>query len=49
MGNLIYELSQQKNSNESLKVDFSNQPNGIYYVKIKTKEGILTREIVLMR
>ncbi|MBW8050363.1 MAG: T9SS type A sorting domain-containing protein [Cytophagales bacterium] len=49
MGNLIYELSQQKNSNESLKVDFSNQPNGIYYVKIKTTDGIVTNKIVLIR
>ena len=49
MGNSIYKIPQQKTSNELFKVDFSNQPNGIYYVKVITKEGILTRKIVLMR
>ena len=49
IGNLIYKIPQQKILKELFKVDFSNQPNGIYYVKIKTTDGIVTNKIVLIR
>jgi len=49
LGKLIYKIPQQKILKELFKVDFSDQPAGIYYVKVKTTEGILTRKVVIIR
>jgi hypothetical protein len=37
----------QKNENEESEIDLSKQPNGIYFLQMKTEQGISTRKIVI--
>ncbi|OQX72201.1 MAG: hypothetical protein B6D61_14685 [Bacteroidetes bacterium 4484_249] len=42
-GKTIYTME-----NVPLKIDLSNQPKGIYFIKIETKNGIYTKKILIL-
>lgn len=46
LGEKIYQ--SEVNSLES-EIDLSNQPNGIYYINIKTEEGFVSKKIIINR
>ena len=44
MGEEIY---QKKSSGESFQIDISGQPNGIYFLRVKTSDGVATKKIIV--
>jgi len=50
LGGLIYKTSKHVNSQkEVFIIDLTDQPEGLYYVKVRTTERILIKKIVLTR
>jgi hypothetical protein len=46
LGNLV---KQKNNLSEITTVDLSSLQNGIYFVSVKTKDGVLTKKIIVQR
>ncbi len=49
--NMLGEMVYQNNSStkNTITVDLSNQPNGVYFVKVKTNDKVSTRKIMLTK
>ena len=39
-------LKEEMNKKESFQIDFENYPQGIYFVKVKTRDEIITKKII---
>ncbi len=46
LGQFVFEM---KNKNKQEQIDITNLQNGIYFVQVKTSEGVLTKKIVVQR
>lgn len=46
LGQIIQQIDEV-NHTESVNIDLSNHPSGLYFIKVFTKEGIITKKIVL--
>ena len=46
IGEKIY---QSETTNLTTEIDLSNQPNGIYFINLKTKEGMVSKKIIINR
>lgn len=47
MGESVHIVQSLPNKEQILKIDLTNQVTGIYFVKIQTSEGTLTKKVVL--
>ncbi len=49
MGEKIYSAPLLKGGDGGGLIDLSSQPDGIYFVRVKTEQGIVSRKVVVMR
>ncbi len=49
LGNFILRRNIDPGNNSTLKIDLSNNPNGIYLLKLKNENSVLTGKIVLAK
>ena len=46
-GKIIHNEKHDRIQNETLRIDMSAQPSGIYMVLIRSGEGLITKQFVL--
>ncbi len=49
LGQTIYKLNAESISNVTLKMDFSTQPNGLYFIRISDGNSFVVKKVVLNR
>lgn len=47
--NLSLNLNRQVNSPSNFQIDLSSQPNGIYFLELKTEQGIASKKIIIYK
>jgi hypothetical protein len=47
-GEKIYN-KDEINSSSNFQIDLSSQPEGLYFMQVKTSDGVLTKKIIVQR
>ena len=48
LGEIVYQLPNfQINTSSNFQIDLTNQPNGIYFINLKTEQGIVSKKIII--
>jgi hypothetical protein len=49
IGEIVFEMDKQDGINKLLQIDFSEYQPGVYYLNVKTDDGVILKKVTLTR